>query len=58
MSAIRYYQRVAAMAACLILAACGFQPLYATRDGSSASVELATVAVAEQPTRLGQLIRN
>lgn len=59
MIASRHYQRVAALAACLLLAACGFQPLYATRvDGSSASLELATVAVAEQSTRLGQLIRN
>lgn len=48
-----------AVAACLLLTACGFQPMYATRvDGSSASVELTSVAVAEQSTRLGQLIRN
>jgi LPS-assembly lipoprotein len=41
------------------LTACGFQPLYGTRhDGGSAGHDLAFVAVAEQTTRLGQLIRN
>lgn len=45
--------------ACLFLAACGFQPLYGSRpDGGSANAELASVSVAEQQTRLGQLIRN
>jgi LPS-assembly lipoprotein len=32
--------------------------MYGARDGSSANQELASVAVAEQNTRLGQLIRN
>ena len=55
----RFYRLIAILAACLVLAGCGFQPLYATRmDGSSASLDLSIVAVAEQPTRLGQLIRN
>lgn len=47
-----------ALILCLLLAACGFQPMYGARDGSSAKRELASVAVAEQKTRLGQLIRN
>jgi len=52
-------RRPAALAACLLLAACGFQPMYGARnDGSSANQELASVAVAEQKTRLGQLVRN
>lgn len=47
------------LAACLIVAACGFQPMYGIRaDGTSATTELASVAVVEQSTRLGQLIRN
>jgi LPS-assembly lipoprotein len=55
----RFPALAAILAACLVLAACGFQPLYGTRvDGSSASRDLASVSVAEQPTRLGQLIRN
>lgn len=53
------FGRPVALAACLVLAACGFQPIYGARDGGSpASQELASVAVAEQKTRLGQLIRN
>ncbi len=47
-----------ALVLCLLLAACGFQPIYGARDGSPAHRELASVAVAEQKTRLGQLIRN
>lgn len=53
------FRRSVTVAVCLLLAACGFQPMYGARnDGSSASLELASVAVAEQKTRLGQLIRN
>jgi LPS-assembly lipoprotein len=41
------------------LAACGFQPLYAVQeDGSSVSQKLAEVKVAQQATRVGQLVRN
>jgi LPS-assembly lipoprotein len=59
MTMSRPYHRVLALAACVIVAGCGFQPLYATRqEGSSAHLELASVAVAEQSSRLGQLIRN
>lgn len=48
-----------ALAASLVLGACGFQPMYGTpAGGSSVSLELASVSVAEQSTRLGQLIRN
>jgi len=48
-----------ALAASLLLAACGFQPMYGARDGGSpVSQDLASVAVTEQNTRLGQLIRN
>lgn len=51
--------RFLALLACLGVAACGFEPVYGTRlDGSSTSRELASVAVAQQSTRLGQLIRN
>lgn len=51
--------RGVALVASLLLAACGFQPLYGTRhDGSSTSHALASVTIAEQSTRLGQLIRN
>jgi LPS-assembly lipoprotein len=43
-----------------LLAGCGFSPLYGTSGLASASVSqrLAGVAVPEQTTRVGQLIRN
>jgi LPS-assembly lipoprotein len=51
--------RLILLAACLALAACGFQPLYATRGGGpTTQAELASVTVTEQSTRLGQLVRN
>ena len=55
----RIAHRAGALWICLALAACGFQPLYSTRAaGPSVNGELASVAVLEQKTRLGQLIRN
>jgi LPS-assembly lipoprotein len=55
----RRIPRILALSACLLVAACGFEPVYGTRlDGSSTSRELASVAVVQQSTRLGQLIRN
>lgn len=48
-----------AVTASLVLAGCGFQPMYGTpAGGSSVSLELSSVSIAEQSTRLGQLIRN
>jgi len=44
----------------LLLPACGFRPLYGTSgtDSASVSAKLAGVAIPEQSTRAGQLIRN
>ncbi|WP_342640373.1 LPS assembly lipoprotein LptE [Rhodoligotrophos ferricapiens] len=43
----------------LPLAGCGFKPMYATQaGGSSVAVTLAGIAVAEQNSRPGQLVRN
>jgi len=51
--------RSVVVAGLLGLSACGYQPLYATRDdGSSVSQKLAEVSVAQQSTRVGQLVRN
>lgn len=48
-----------ALVGLLALSACGYQPLYATRDdGSSVSQQLAEVSVVPQSTRVGQLVRN
>ena len=55
----RRFLPLLALAASLVLGACGFQPMYGARvDGSPVSLELASVSVAEQSTRLGQLMRN
>jgi LPS-assembly lipoprotein len=44
----------------LILAACGFRPLYGSGDATSPGVaqDLASVAIGEPTSRLNQLIRN
>jgi len=48
-----------ALAIGLSVTACGFQPLYGTSPtGSNVATELSAVAIDEQDTRLGQLIRN
>ena len=41
-----------------LLASCGFQPLYAERDGSSAADQLAAVRIEPMPDRSGQLLYN
>jgi LPS-assembly lipoprotein len=41
-----------------LLAACGFQPLYADRDDTGIEAELAAIKVAAAPERLGQLLAN
>ena len=51
--------RMFALGGLLALSACGYQPLYATRDdGSSVSQRLAEVKVKQQTSRVGQLVRN
>jgi LPS-assembly lipoprotein len=48
-----------ALAIGLSVSACGFQPLYGTSPtGSNVATELSAVAIDQQDTRLGQLIRN
>jgi LPS-assembly lipoprotein len=59
MSRSRQALGMMALAICLSVSACGFQPLYGTSpSGSNVSTELSAVAIDEQDTRLGQLIRN
>ncbi|MFC0410274.1 LPS assembly lipoprotein LptE [Roseomonas elaeocarpi] len=41
-----------------LLSGCGFQPLYATRDGGPPTAELASVRVGLIPDRSGQLLRR
>jgi LPS-assembly lipoprotein len=48
-----------ALAVALVLAGCGFQPLYGEREGTAPlTAALNGVAVDQQKTRVGQLIRN
>lgn len=43
----------------LMLAGCGYHPLYGTTpSGSTTALELSSIKIDEQKTRLGQLIRN
>lgn len=44
--------------AILALAGCGFRPLYGTTSPGGAEVDLANIAVEQQQTRIGQLVRN
>lgn len=41
-----------------LLAACGFQPLYAERDGASAADQLASIRIEPLRDRSGQLLYN
>ncbi len=43
---------------CLMLNACGYRPLYGGGSTAAVTVGLSQVAVAEQKTRAGQLLRN
>jgi LPS-assembly lipoprotein len=42
----------------LLLAGCGYRPLYGGGDSSNAARGLSQIAVQEQKTRAGQLLRN
>ena len=53
------FGRITFVLAALGLAGCGFSPLYGTpENGSPVALKLASITVAEQNTRLGQLVRN
>jgi LPS-assembly lipoprotein len=56
----RLLQGLVGLCLLALLAGCGFQPLYGTSglSGDSVSTKLASVAIPEQRTRVGQLIRN
>jgi LPS-assembly lipoprotein len=59
MTSARHALGIMALAIGLSVSACGFQPLYGTSPtGSNVATELSAVAIDEQDTRLGQLIRN
>jgi LPS-assembly lipoprotein len=41
-----------------LLAACGFRPLYAERDGTSGADQLAAIRIEPMPDRSGQVLYN
>ncbi|MBI3506450.1 MAG: hypothetical protein HY059_16555 [Proteobacteria bacterium] len=47
-----------ALTAPLLLSACGFEPVHATRQGSSVNDKLAAIRIAPIPERSGQVLRN
>jgi len=51
-------RQLLAMGALLALSACGFQPLYAERNGGSVNDDLQTVRIAPLPQRSGQILHN
>jgi LPS-assembly lipoprotein len=52
-------QVLAIAALALVLSACGFRPLYGpSQSGGSVAADVTSIAVAEQRTRVGQLVRN
>ena len=51
-------RRFLPVAGCLLLAACGFQPLYGTRPDGAPVEALRAVEVAIIPDRQGQILRN
>ena len=53
------WSRTIALAGLALLAACGFEPLHAPRNGGgSVPAALATVQIANIPDRSGQILRN
>lgn len=56
---MKRWQFILVLPLLMLLAACGFKPLYGT-DGTSPGVagDLASVSIAEPPDRLAQVIRN
>jgi LPS-assembly lipoprotein len=57
---MRSWRRLVVVPVLLVLAGCGFSPLYGSGDATSPGVaqDLASVAIAEPQDRLHQLIRN
>jgi LPS-assembly lipoprotein len=52
-------QSILALVSSGALAGCGFRPIYRTgSDGRGVSTDLASIAIPEPESRLGQLIRN
>lgn len=56
---MRKAQLILLMAAAMVLAGCGFRPMYSSSPGNAGvSSELAAVVIPEATDRTGQLIRN
>jgi len=53
-----WFSRTFAGAICLVLAGCGFQPLYGTRGDRNIIADFSAIQVAPVRDRIGQLLHN
>lgn len=53
-----WFKTLSLLASAVVLAACGFRPLYGGQEGSEASAELASVKVLPIADRVGQQLHN
>lgn len=52
------FDRVFVFFTCLIIGACGFQPLYGTQSVGQVIADFSTIQVAPMPDRIGQQLHN
>lgn len=56
---LSYLRPVALLGMLMMLAACGYRPLYATDEsGTSVATDLSSISIQETGTRIGQQLRN
>jgi LPS-assembly lipoprotein len=53
-----WFRTLSLLACAVVLAACGFRPLYGNSAGSEASADLASVGIAPIADRIGQQLHN
>jgi LPS-assembly lipoprotein len=59
MRELNFTRRGLLLASALVLAGCGYRPLYGkTESNASVAAQLSDISVAEQDQRAGQLVRN
>jgi LPS-assembly lipoprotein len=59
LGAVSAMRKLTVLAMLLVIAGCGYRPLYATDEsGMSIATELSNIAIQETGTRIGQQIRN
>jgi LPS-assembly lipoprotein len=53
-----WWSRLFAAALCLLVAACGFEPMYGDRNSAATAVNYSSVEIDNIPERSGQYLRN